>query len=277
MSIGSEKRRKSLQLLTRNEDFINEVTEFRLKYDIPRDGFQYKEKTTNNVNHKILVKSLAEKYAKKDIDIIQKRYRKYLGANRNLLVNLLLFRYFGLSKYNFGIETINMPLELKEVMKGAENLKPEGKARMFLSINGTTKYKDVSSVIREILGLRKEFLSRHKKPFRVVSKKGEVLIEIFKNTRSSHFTKSSWDELVLPKQKKLLDFDSTPFRKIVNNKRDREINEQLKSKSAYKIYDEIGLKEANEKKLTKSEVRISNVKDYNYFYKLRSRYRKNKK
>lgn len=277
MSIGSEKRRKSLQLLTRNEDFINEIKEFRLKYGIPRDGFQYKEKITANVNHKIVVKSLAEKYAKKDIDRIQKRYRRYIGANRELLVNLLLFKYFGLSKYNFDIQTSNIPSELKEVIKGAENLKPEGRVRMFLSINGTTKYKDVSSVFEEVILPRREFLSKNKEPFRVIRKKGEVLIEVFKNTRGSHFTKKSWDELVLPKQQKLPDFDPTPFRKFVNNERDRIIVEALRNGNASKIFKEVSQKEAREEDLIESEKKILETNDYSHLYKIKARYKKREK
>lgn len=271
--LGGEKRRKSIQELSRNDSFLSDVKKFRQKYKIPTDGYHYIEATANNINHKILVKDLTNRYAKKDINRIQKKY-SINESKKDTLIDSLLFKVYGLSKRNYDIHSDNIPILLEPVVKGAEKLKARGKARLCLAINGTTKASDIKDTFKEELRDLLKYLPSHKKPFRVLKKNKEVLIEIFKNTRAYHFNKESWENLVIPKQKTLPDYDQEPFRKIKNNERDREVVNLLESNSANKTLDEIGDKTINDKSLSDTEKKLLSSNDYSYLYKIRNRYKK---
>lgn len=277
-NLGGEKRRRKIQELSRRDDFIDDVNKFRKRFGIPAKGYRYKEATADNVNHKIEMRILANKYSKKDINILQQKY-KISEVNRGMFIDLLLFSSVGLSKRNFDILRQNLPLKIDNEY-GRANIGERlivGKRRLLLSINGTTKPDDIKDNFGEIEKEDIRKLPTSKEPFKVIKKNGEVCIEIFKNTKAYHFNKKSWDELVVPKQKKLPDFDPAPFREFINNDRDRAIIELLEEGNGLRAFNEAGFKEARGEKLTEVERLILQVNDYNYLYKIRARVRKKEK
>lgn len=254
LPLGAKKQLKSFFSLSRTEGFNEKIEDIRREIEVSPQYFFSIENTAKRNNEAILAKALLRK---KIISLLQTKFKLLEGFSEkefDRVVDFVLFEQVRADTVNFQITLSNFGTG---ALRGIHIASGEVPA-IFVEIFASTTKDDLIKNWKRIKAVQREYPECSEGQLRVIVEKNKLLLEIAKSTKPEDLN-SIWRELA-SHQEQLPGYTDKPFRDYhLHSTHLKMIEEYEKGElTAKQVIEQSGL--------TMTE---------DYFYKLKSRIRKN--